>query len=245
MIAVASSSGYAVRLSRAREDIIAAQCLRFEVFNLELGEGLAESAANGRDADAFDTQCDHLLVQSETTGEVVGTYRLQTGEMAGAGIGYYSEREFDFSPYETEREGMLELGRACIRADHRKRAVLDLLWRGIAAYAREKRSRYLIGCSSLNSQNPADGWGVYHRLKDKHLARRELRSYPTEKYFLPPPLVIPEQVGPPKLFAAYLGVGATIAGPPALDHEFGSIDFLTILDLQQIAPAGRKHFFRE
>jgi putative hemolysin len=39
-------------------------------------------------------------------------------------------------------------------------------------------------------------------------------------------------------------VGAVIAGPPALDRDFGTIDFLTILDLENMTPTGRKHFFR-
>jgi hypothetical protein len=70
--------------------------LRFEVFNLELGEGLAASHAIERDEDAYDAYCDHLLVEREDTREIVGTYRLQTGQLAAANLGYYSEQEFDF-----------------------------------------------------------------------------------------------------------------------------------------------------
>ena len=35
----------------------------------------------------------------------------------------------------------------------------------------------------------------------------------------------------PKLLRAYLSIGDQICGPPALDREFGTIDFLTLLDL--------------
>ena len=52
---------------------------------------------------AFDEACDHLIVEEVANGEVVGTYRLQTGEVAAANIGYYSEREFDFAVYEPLR----------------------------------------------------------------------------------------------------------------------------------------------
>ena len=88
-----------------------AQQLRFEVFNLELGEGLAESYATGLDVDPFDEFCDHLIVEELATSEIVGTYRLQTGQLAAANLGYYSEREFDFAPYEPVRCEMIELGR--------------------------------------------------------------------------------------------------------------------------------------
>lgn len=244
MITLACSAGYTVRATRSTVDITAAQRLRYEVFNLELGEGLIDSIQTGLDRDDFDTQCDHLIIENGTTSEVVGTYRLQTGEMAAAGRGYYSATEFDFSPFEPFRDSILELGRACIHKDHRKRSVLDLLWRGIGTYAIDRGSRYLLGCSSLNSQAPADGWGLYHRLKDHHLAPHPLRTSPTDGYILPAPAEIPEQACPPKLFSAYLGVGAVIAGPPALDRDFGTIDFLTILDLENMTPAGKRHFFR-
>ena len=89
---------YTVRLARGEADLRAAQALRFEIFNLELNEGLAESFQTGLDADPFDPVCDHLLVVHEPDGQIVGTYRLQTGAMAGKNLGYYSGQEFDFSP---------------------------------------------------------------------------------------------------------------------------------------------------
>jgi putative hemolysin len=124
---------YRLRLADGAQDLRAAQMLRFLVFNVEMHEGLAQSFATCLDADDFDAVCDHLLVEDARTGAVVGTYRLQTGPRAGAHLGYYGAREFDFSPFDTYRANMLELGRACIHRDHRSFAVLSLLWRGIAA----------------------------------------------------------------------------------------------------------------
>ena len=85
---VGRQSPYAVRLAGGSPDVQAAQVLRFEVFNLELGEGLAQSLDTGRDSDPFDTVCDHLLVEHRPTDDVVGTYRLQTGGMAAANCVY-------------------------------------------------------------------------------------------------------------------------------------------------------------
>src|SRR6266498_2579709 len=93
-----SDTAYATRLARDAAEVRAAQALRFAVFNLELNEGLAESLATGLDADPFDQVCDHLLVEHRPTGEIVGTYRLQTGTTAAENLGYYSEQEFDFHP---------------------------------------------------------------------------------------------------------------------------------------------------
>jgi len=42
---------------------------------------------------------------------------------------------------------------------------------------------------------------------------------------------------------AYLSLGAEICAPPALDREFGTIDFLTLIDIEAIHPAARRRFF--
>ncbi len=81
---------YRVRLAQSADDVRQAQRLRVEVFNLELGEGLAVSHAIERDVDAFDDVCDRLIVEEVGSGEIVGTYRLQIGPVAATNIGYYS-----------------------------------------------------------------------------------------------------------------------------------------------------------
>jgi putative hemolysin len=43
----------------------------------------------------------------------------------------------------------------------------------------------------------------------------------------------PRLPGVPKLLAAYLSIGARICGPPAIDRDFKTIDFLTFLDLRR------------
>ena len=102
-LAVSASTQYVTRLACTEAEIRAAQALRFEVFNLELNEGLAHSYTTGLDADPFDAVCDHLLVEHVPSGSIVGTYRLQTGTNAGKNLGYYSAQEFDFSPFELMR----------------------------------------------------------------------------------------------------------------------------------------------
>jgi putative hemolysin len=168
---------YRARLASSSADVRAAQALRFEVFNIELDEGLVQSYDSGLDADPFDSVCDHLIVEDVIGTAVVGTYRLQTGARAGSALGYYSEREFDFTPFEPWRPQVLELGRACIHADHRNFAVLNALWKGIAAYARDHHARYLIGCSSLTSQDAAVGARAHAQLAS-HLAPPAWRTVP-------------------------------------------------------------------
>jgi putative hemolysin len=230
----APTPAYRFRLATSNGDVRAAQRLRFEVFNVELREGLSESWATQLDADRFDEACDHLLVEQVATGAVVGTYRLQTGEMAAERLGYYSAQEFNFTPFEAVRSEVVELGRACVHEQHRKMNVLNLLWRGIAQYARERGARYLVGCSSLTSQDAALGHAMFAKMAETHLALEPFRTVPQPAFVLPEAEPVVECPPPPRLLRAYLAVGATICGPPALDREFGTIDFLTLLNLDDM-----------
>jgi putative hemolysin len=255
----AAVGGYRLRLAENVEDREAACRLRFKVFNLELGEGLQSSYQTGLDTDQFDLFCEHLLVEDKLTGRVVGTYRMQSGATAARNLGYYSEQEFEFAPYEPLRADILELGRASIDRDHRTPEVLTLLWRGIAQYASCMGLRYLIGCSSLTSKDPAEGWQVYRQLEHYRVSP-EFETAPTADYVCPseqegahaqpsPCQQDPSkrisatiQASVPKLLKTYLAIGARVCCPPAWDREFGTIDFLTLLDLKLLSSSARNRF---
>jgi putative hemolysin len=239
---VSSPTQYAIRIAHSPEEIQAAQALRFQVFNLELNEGLSQSYATGLDVDPFDRVCDHLIVEHVSTGQLVGTYRLQTGTSAKKNLGYYCEQEFHFAVYEPARPQIVELGRACVHRQHRNLLVLGLLWKGIADYARERKARYLIGCSSLTSQEPAAGASAYTELCRNHLAAPAWRTEPLPSHECPMQEVTEEPMSIPKLLRAYLTIGAKICGPPALDRQFKTIDFLTLLDLESITKSARERF---
>lgn len=229
---MAETERYVMRMATSEADVEAAQRLRFEVFNLELREGLVESFATGRDQDRFDAVCDHLLVTERDSGAVVGTYRMQTGESASRNHGYYSATEFDFGPLEPARAQILELGRACVAEGHRNQTVLGLLWKGIARYAKAQGARYLVGCSSITSQDAAGGMGTYEQLAKRFWVEPRWRTLPLPEWRCGVPAGEPLKV--PKLMAAYLALGARICGEPSLEREFGTIVFLTWLDLESL-----------
>ncbi len=253
---------YRLRLAEGVDDRDAACRLRFKVFNIEMNEGLASSYQTGMDSDQFDLFCEHLLVEDKTESNparrVVGTYRMQSGATAARNLGYYSEQEFNFASYEPLRPGILELGRASIDREHRTPEVLTLLWRGIAQYANDMGLRYLIGCSSLTSKDPAEGWQVYSQL-EQYRVSPEFMTEPTAAYACPtdqgssqsqltsqtedlPSYAPPAQAKVPKLLKTYLAIGARICAPPAWDRAFGTIDFLTLLDLKLLSSAARNRF---
>ena len=236
---------YGLRRAESGQDVLAACRLRFLVFNLELREGFESAYRDGYDTDQFDRVCDHLLVEHRLTRQVVGTYRMQTGRRAASEIGYYSAREFDFRQYEGLRGQLVELGRAAIHRDHRSFEVLTLLWRGIATYARANGARYLIGCSSLTSQCPQEGADMFWRLREFQ-TEPALRTEPLPQFdcAVREPSERAASMKPPKLLRAYLSAGARICGRPAIDREFKTIDFLTLMDLEQAGGRPRLRFLR-
>ncbi len=234
---------YSLRLAQTAEEKAAAFRLRFLVFNLELNEGLDSAFATGYDTDEFDDACDHLIVEHRPTDRIIATYRIQTGTTASSNRGYYSEREFDFTPFEPHRRLIVEVGRAAILKEHRSFEVLNLLWKGIANYAVERGGRFLLGCSSVNSQDQAEGRALYRRL-ESFLAPLDLRTNPQPGFGMDGGREEePDRLAqPPRLLRAYLNLGARICGVPAIDREFKTIDFLTLLDLEALSPAARGRF---
>ncbi len=240
---LATTPLFRVRMAQTLEDVIACQRLRYLVFNCELGEGLDSSAGTGLDRDRFDYICDHLMVHDAATGKLAGTYRMQSGYRAKGNLGYYGEQFFDFSPFERMRGEVLELGRACVHEEYRNTNVLHMLWKGIARYAVSSGARYLIGCSSLSSQDEDEGLGLYESLREKYLVAPSLRTNPVEgrRCIQSNAHVAPAR--PPRLFRAYLDISARVCGPPAIDREFKTIDFLTLVDLQELPDRVRVRFF--
>jgi putative hemolysin len=235
---------YVARFAQTREEVDAALKLRFEVFNLELEEGLDTSFQTGRDQDEFDATCHHLMIIETRTHQIVGTYRLQTREIATRG--FYSANEFDLSRLPSEvLEQSLELGRACIAQAHRSPQVLFLLWKGLVAYLLEARKRYMFGCCSLTSQDINEGKAVMELLEEGDHLHKDF-FVPPQKGFecFAKDFVGREaaQAEIPKLFRIYLRYGAKVCGPPAIDRMFKTIDFFVIFDLATLDNISRVFF---
>jgi putative hemolysin len=131
-----------------------------------------------------------------------------------------------------------------VAREHRNGRVLHLLWRGLAAYLTWNRKSVLFGCCSLTSQDPALGVSVHRHLEDTGAVHSTLAVRPVPGLEcagapipLPPPHV-------PALFRSYLHLGAKVLGPPAIDRQFKTIDWLVILDVRRFEPATFRAFFR-
>jgi putative hemolysin len=72
---------------------------------------------------------------------------------------------------------------------------------------------------------------AYHQLEG-HLVHEEMRTTPLPVFACPAVSGELPKIKIPKLLSAYLMLGSKICGPPALDREFKTIDFLTLLDIK-------------
>lgn len=230
-----------VQVARTPSDVRAAQRLRYEVFAAEMGARLNGPEA-GIDEDRFDAHCDHLLVREVGSGDVVGTYRILGPRAAERAGGYYSEQEFDFTRLAPLRSTLVEIGRSCVRADHRTGSAITLLWAGLARYILARGHTFLVGCASISM---ADGGrmaaSAYRRIAARHLSPPEYRVEPLQR--LPRQCVEDDSaVELPPLIRGYLKVGAYVCGEPAWDADFNTADLLMLLPLAQLNPRYARHY---
>ena len=243
-----TTNRYKLQFAQTEAELRAAQSLRYRVFNIELGEGLEDSHRKCLDVDKYDLQCDHLIVVDRKSDLVIGTYRLQTYEKAIQSHGLYTADEFDLSPIpEKILRKSVEVGRACIQKEHRNGRVLYLLWRGIAKYMEITDLRYLLGCCSIQSTDPAEGWTVWDYLRVKDHIHSSIVVDTKRDYHCPDVERDTEawrNVKLPQLFDLYINLGAKTLSKPALDTEFKTIDFLILVDLENLDERSKTLFFR-
>ncbi len=238
-------SGHRISLSLAsnEDEVRAAQALRFRVFAEEMGARV-KSREPGLDQDLFDPYCDHLLVQNDETGEVIGTYRILRPEQARQLRSYYSDTEFDLTRFNSLRSQLVEVGRSCVHPDYRTGAVITLLWAGLAQYMQTRGYQYLMGCASMTM---ADGGhlaaSLYQQLSLTHLAPAEWRVTP--RCALPLAALNQQlKVEIPPLIKGYLRLGAMICGEPAWDPDFNTADFMILLPMQKLNQRYARHFLK-
>lgn len=254
--ASATTPRYTLLVAQQQADVRAAQRLRHRVFAGELGAVL-HTPEPGLDIDHYDAYCDHLVVREDSTGEIVGTYRMLSPDGARRAGGLYCETEFLIPTLAGLREALVETGRSCVHPDHRTGAVVNLVWAGIARYLMLTGYRWLVGCASVPLRTPGvpDGAlavGVWDTVRARHLAPEQYRVAPrrpwdveTARLFSSTAASGTRQPDLPPLLRGYLRLGAWVCGSPAHDPDFGVADFLVLLGLDRVDPRYLHHFLEQ
>jgi putative hemolysin len=253
--AAASGSSLIVRLARSPDEIEAAQALRYRVFYDEMGaRPTPEMARVRRDFDAFDPVCDHLLVIDGAVGDgaagVVGTYRLQQREDPRFSR-FYSASEYDLSKIAAFEGRVLELGRSCVAAGHRTKAVMQLLWQGIAGYVLSRKIDLMFGCASFPGTDPQALAVPLSYLHHFHLAPEELRPRALPQLYTNMNLLPRTAAGLkravaelPPLMKGYLRLGGFVGDGAVVDRQFNTTDVCIIVKTDMVTDKYYRHYDR-
>ena len=240
LLSAAEGRSLRVEWARSREEIQAAQRLRYTIFAGEMGARL-HNRIPGLDHDRFDQYCQHLIVR-HALDQVVGCTRILTAQAAQRAGGFYSQTEFDLAPVLALPGRFMEVGRTCVRADYRNGATISTLWSGLAAFIAEQRIDYLIGCASVPlGEHGLNAQALYAELAQRCLVAEALRVTP----HLPVPRrdgLAPRRCVTPPLLKAYLRLGAQIGGEPCLDADFQAADLFILLNTHHLERRYARHF---
>jgi putative hemolysin len=246
-----------LRIASTPGELDAVQALRYRVFYEELrAEPDADTALSQRDRDAFDTVADHLVVVDHAIGSgaegVVGTYRmLQRAGAAKVGR-FYSADEYDIAPILSFPGRILELGRSCVDPRYRGRAVMQLLWRGIAAYIFQHEIDLMFGCASLTGTDPDELAAELTFLFHNHLAPPALRPTALPGRYVDmrrqsPGLIDSRRILTmlPPLIKGYLRMGAMIGDGAVIDHQFNTTDVAIVVKTDLVTDRYIDHYKRQ
>lgn len=246
-----------VRIAVCAAEIRAAQALRYRVFHGEMGARASAAArASGLDQDTYDEVADHLLVLDHALGAgpeaVVGTYRLIRQEAAARVGGFYSASEYDISILQRFPGRILELGRSCVDAAYRGRAVMQLLWSGIAAYVTRHEIDIMFGCASLAGTDPDALALELSYLRHYHLAPPALRPRALPGRFVDMDRLPATEVEAraalallPPLIKGYLRLGGFVGEGAVVDPEFNTTDVAVVVKTDLVTEKYVRHYERQ
>ena len=246
-----------VRLAASAPDIDAVQALRYRIFYETMGaKPSPRMARNRRDSDPFDEICDHLMVLDHSRGvgadAVVGTYRLIRREAARRCGRFYSAAEYDISRLVAYPGPVLELGRSCVDPAYRARAVMPLLWSGIATYVFHYDIELMFGCASLPGIDPDQLAVPLSYLYHHHLAPPELRARALPERYVDMQRLPAESIDAertlgrlPPLIKGYLRLGGFVGDGAVIDHQFNTTDVCVVVKTDLVAAKYSRHYVRQ
>jgi putative hemolysin len=246
-----------VRLADCEAELRAVQALRYQVFYEEMGARPDAAMRQARrDFDVFDDIADHLLVVDHDLGDgpdsVVGTYRLVRQDAAAKLGRFYSAGEYDISRLEDFPGELLELGRSCTAPAYRSRAVMQILWRGIAAYVFHYGIELMFGCASLHGTDPDALAGELTYLYANHLAPEAIRPRALQHRYVAMNRCDPGRLHArqalmrlPPLVKGYLRLGGFVGDGAVIDHQFNTTDIAVIVQTDLVTDKYYRHYERE
>lgn len=246
---------FAVSIAQTRQDVQAAQRLRYRVFVAELGgDGPTVDHKAELEQDGFDVHATHLILRDlarSRADQVVGVYRLLTQDAAAAAGRFYCESEYDLTRLKTSGLRLLELGRSCLHPDYRGGMAMMHLWQALADYVQAEGIDVLFGVASFHGTDLRRLAAPLSLLFHRHLAPQPFLVHATGRGavdFTPLPADRIDRVAAmrdtPALIKAYLRIGGVVGQGVYVDHAFNTTDVCLILPTSCISVRQKQIYSR-
>ena len=146
----------------------------------------------------------------------------------------------------------MEISRSCVAASHRSKAVINLLWKGIATLVFANDVDYLIGTPSFEGIDLETANDSLAYLNAYHAADESIRPRVIEPHYVPLPVVVKELIDAkqafmalPPLLKGYLRIGSVVADGAFIDRQFNCIDIAVVLPIAQVTDRYFNHYKRD
>ncbi|MFH1223313.1 MAG: GNAT family N-acyltransferase [Pseudomonadota bacterium] len=232
-----SNQKYAIGIANTASESDEVYRLRYDIFNIELNEGIKENERTLRDMDKFDPNCDHLIIKDTASGKIIATYRIHPSWNMHKD-GFYTSTEFNISKLGLEKKRSIEVGRACVHPEHRGNNMLvTMMWVGIRKYCEKNNVEYLFGVASIPKCSIEELSSLYSDLLKKGalIDDGKVTPLPDQKAQLvsdPPGTYRKELVS--SLLKGYIKMGAKLMGQPVFDPVFRCYDFFVLLEMRSV-----------
>ena len=234
---------YVVRMAENEDDLRAVQHLRYAAFIAGRG---AAPRLDGRDSDAFDGRCSHVMIEDSATGDLVACFRLL---LLGSGADIhasYSAQYYELDGLKDYAAPMVEMGRFCVEPGKDDPDILRLAWRALAAYVEANKVEMLFGCSSFAGIDEAKYTDAFAMLRDQHVGPKKwLPRVKAPKVFQfamrlgrAPNRVAALRTMPP-LLRSYLTMGGWVSDHAVVDTDLNTLHVFTGLEISAIPPRRR------
>ena len=231
---------YRARFASSQREVLAAQALRYQCFNLQNKVEL--------DVDDFDTICQHVLIENLETNKLICCYRILNFENGKDISNSYSAQFYDLKSIEGYSKPMIEVGRFCIDPEVNDPSVVLTAWAALAQIVAQSQTELLFGCSSFEGIDKGKYVDSFALLRDRYIApvhwRPRIKSAKVFCYSKDLNCKVDKKkalLNMPPLLKTYLSMGAWVSDHAVVDLNMKTLHLFTGMEISKI-PQSRKQF---
>ena len=231
---------YRARYASSQIDVLAAQSLRYQCFNLSNKDEL--------DVDEFDALCQHVLIENLETEKLICCYRILKFDTGKNISSSYSSQFYDLKAIENFTEPMIEVGRFCIDPEENDPSVVLTAWAALAQIVVHNQTELLFGCSSFEGIEKEKYFDSFALLRDRYMApdhwRPKIKAAQVFCYSKDLIYKVDKKkalLNMPPLLKTYLSMGAWVSDHAVVDLNMKTLHLFTGMEISKI-PKSRKKF---